>query len=53
MVKFNRNQTPLELVDNTRQVAFSKEIEAQRYVDENSLYKCKCLVPPTYSSDYL
>ena len=44
MVKFNRNQTPLELVDNTRQVAFSKNIEAQRYVDENSLYKCKYML---------
>jgi uncharacterized protein (TIGR02646 family) len=41
MVKFNRNQTPLELVDNTRQVAFRRDKEAQRYVDENSLYKCK------------
>jgi len=44
MVKFNRGKPPSELVDNTRQVAFSKDIKAQKYVDENSLYKCKYML---------
>ena len=41
MVKYNRNHTPLELIDDIRQTAFDKDITAEKYIDTNSVYKCK------------
>ena len=46
MVKYLKTFTPLCLVDKSRKKAFQEDILAKKYIDSNSLYKCK------YQKDY-